>query len=87
MTEKRYELVKDYDCDGDWEYAYQNNDTGRRYNFADENCDYDFLNDVNSTYKKLIEENEELKQNCKNYTWYKQYKQLLNENEQLKQQN
>ena len=61
MTEKRYELIKDYDCDGNWEYAYQNNETGRRYNFADENCDYDFLNDVNGSYEKLVKENEQLK--------------------------
>ena len=33
---------------------------------------------------KLNEENEKLKQNCKNYEWYKQYKAVLNENEQLK---
>lgn len=65
MTAKRYELVKDYDCDGNWEYAYQNNDTGRRYNFADENCDYDFLNDVNSTYEKLKKENGQLKSEIK----------------------
>lgn len=36
---------------------------------------------------RLHEDNEKLKQNCKNYKWYKQYKQLLNENEQLKQDN
>ena len=33
---------------------------------------------------KLNEENEQLKENCKNYNWYKQYKTLLKENEQLK---
>ena len=32
----------------------------------------------------LVDENEQLKQNCKNYEWYKQYKTVLNENEQLK---
>lgn len=36
---------------------------------------------------KLNEENEKLKQNCKNYEWYKQYKAVLNENEQLKIRN
>ena len=36
---------------------------------------------------KLNEENEKLKQNCKNYEWYKQYKAVLNENEQLKHNN
>ena len=35
---------------------------------------------------KLNEENEQLKENCKNYNWYKQYKTLLKENEQLKQE-
>ena len=35
-------------------------------------------------YQELTEENEQLKQNCKNYQWYKQCKQLLNENKQLK---
>lgn len=61
MTEKRYELVKDYDCDGNWEYAYQNNETGKRYNFADENCDYEFLKDINNSYMDLKKENEQLK--------------------------
>ena len=33
--------------------------------------------------EELLKENEQLKQNCKNYEWYKQYKNLLDENEIL----
>lgn len=92
MTEKRYELVKDYDCDGDWEYAYQNNVTGRRYNFADEWCHYDFLDDVNNSYEKLKEVALSLEQsfndekdNVKKCN--KHCRELGKENEQLKQRN
>lgn len=84
MTEKRYGLVKDYDCDGNYEYAYQNNETGRRYNFADENCDYDFLNDVNNSYEKLRQENEQLKQSEQEFREYCNYlKSILEDNEIL----
>lgn len=38
---------------------------------------------LNKRVRNLIEENEQLKQNCTNYAWYKQYKILLNENEEL----
>lgn len=39
----------------------------------------EFLNILNA----LDKENQELKQNCKNYSWYRQYKTILNENEEL----
>ena len=35
---------------------------------------------------EIVDENGQLKSNCRNYEWYKAYKRLLNENEQLKQQ-
>ena len=47
----------------------------------------DVLIKQHETIQTLAKENEELKQNCKNYEWYKQYKAVLNENEQLKQRN
>ena len=42
---------------------------------------FDEVVDLLNQFQK---ENEELKENCINYEWYKQYKTLLNENEQLK---
>ena len=41
--------------------------------------------ELGQNYLRLLVENGELKQNCKNYGWYKEYKRLLNENEQLKE--
>ena len=61
MTEKRFSLEKDYDRDGSWEYCYQDNETGRRFNFADDNCDTDFLELVNAVIDDLKKENKELK--------------------------
>ena len=61
MTEKRFTLEKDYDCDGSWEYCYQDNETGRRFNFADDNCDTDFLESVNAVIDNLKKENKKLK--------------------------
>lgn len=44
-------------------------------------------NSVTIVQKNIIndlkKENQELKENCKNYTWYRQYKIILNENEEL----
>lgn len=39
---------------------------------------------IATAINELIEENEQLKKDCKSYEWYKQYKELLNKNEQLK---
>ena len=36
---------------------------------------------------ELYEENRQLRDNCKNYVWYKAYKRLLNKNKQLEQKN
>ena len=57
------------------------NMTNKEYN-CEMRIDDNFLHLINN----LADENEQLKENCKNYEWYKQYKTLLNENEQLKQQ-
>lgn len=65
MSEKRFTLQKDYDCDGDWEYCYQDEETGRRFNFADDFCNTDFLELVNAVINDLKKENNELKQHIK----------------------
>lgn len=61
MTKKKFTLEKDYNCDGNWEYCYQDNETGKRFNFADDNCDTDFLESVNAVIDDLRKENKELK--------------------------
>lgn len=61
MNEKRFTIEKDYDCDGNWEYCYQDNETGRIFNFADDFCSTDFLELVNAIINNLKKENKELK--------------------------
>ena len=58
---ERFTLGKDYDCDGCWEYCYEDNETGRRFNFADDYCHTDFLELVNAVIDDLRKENKELK--------------------------
>ena len=70
MTAKRFIIEKK----GGIFYIFDN---GNLIPVSDGQPICDLLNSLN-------DENEKLKQNCKNYEWYKQYKNLLNENEQLK---
>ena len=74
IKDKRFSLEKDYDCEGSYEYCYQDNKTGERFNFADENCETDFLELVNSVIYDLTKENMELKE--RNNRQYKQLKEL-----------
>ena len=61
MTDKRFSIDKEYDADGNWEYCYVDNDTGRTFNFADDFCDIDFIEYVNA----INDENEQLKSTMK----------------------
>lgn len=68
VENKRFTLGKDYDSDGNWEYCYQDNETGIIFNFADEFCDTNFLELVNAVITTLRKENKELRQGIINYT-------------------
>ena len=59
---ERFTLGKDYDCDGNWEYCYEDNETGRKFNFAYEFCHTDFLKAVNIVIDNLRKENKELQE-------------------------
>ena len=65
MTE-RFTLGKEYDVDGNYEYCYVDEETGKTFNFADEYCEKDFLKLVNTVIDNLKKENEELKQSVNN---------------------
>ena len=68
MNETRFGLCKEYYEDGNYEDAYIDNETGKTYNFADEFCDYNFLNDVNKVINNLRKENEDLKKEIERVT-------------------
>lgn len=88
MIEKRFTLGKDYDCDGNWEYCYIDNKTGRIFNFADDFCETDFLELINAvinkyegTIKKLEKDNKELI--TKNNNFESILKSLKNKNDEI----
>lgn len=91
MTEyKRFTIEKDYDCDGNWEYCYYDNETYRRFNFADEYCHTEFLELVNAIINRLSGEIEELKKSQTSTLrefrlGTKKVQKLINENEGLRQ--
>ena len=49
----RFEKIKEYDVDGNYEYAYLDNVTGKTYSFADELGDEKFLGDLNKLFEKF----------------------------------
>lgn len=59
---ERFTLGKEYDVDGNYEYCYVDEETGKTFNFADEYCEKDFLKLVNTVIDNLKKENEELEE-------------------------
>ena len=50
--EGRFGLIEEYDEDGNSELAYIDNNNGKTFSFAEENCDQDFLQYVNDIIAK-----------------------------------
>lgn len=61
MTEKRFTIDKDYGSDGNYEYCFVDNETGRVFNWAEDWIFDDFLKLVNTIISNQIKENEQLK--------------------------
>lgn len=54
----RFSIIKEYDIDGNYEYAYHDNITGESYSYAEEGADERFVKDLNTIYLDLYREKE-----------------------------
>lgn len=62
MTEnKRFNIIEEFDIDGNSESAYIDYKTNTTFSFAEPNCDYKFIKHINKEFEKLEKEKEELK--------------------------